>query len=108
MEVAKALIKKGSIVDAKALDGATPLYVACGKGHADIAAYLLSLGADKEVQVGNDRLTPINIASTKDFPDVVTLLAKHGALLSATDKNGLTVLHRTAAKVGYLIKKFLL
>lgn len=98
VEVVKVLLAKGSMIEAAASNGSTAVYVASAKGHAAVVQCLLQHKAKIEVLVGKDELSPLNIASTKNFPEVVKLLVANGASIESRDKNGLTILHRCSAK----------
>ena len=60
----------------------SPLNAALGKGHLDIALFLLDRGADGK-NVGEVDQTGLYIASSRGYADVVQSLIKHGADLDA-------------------------
>lgn len=93
-----SLIKKGANVNSNAKDFTTALYLACAKGHDMIARALLDAGADAEARVGTDELTALHIATARSQMLCSLTLISKGANIEAVDINGLTVLHRAAAK----------
>ena len=84
-EVVRLLIDRGADVDAKCGDRRgfnhvrwTPLCVAIYKDHPDIALLLLERGANMETR-SSQAQTPLYIASSRGFAEVVRLLINHGA-----------------------------
>ena len=59
-------------------NGATPLYIACDKGHVDAARLLLDKGAAVD-RAREDGWTPLRIAKSKGHSAVVALLKEWGA-----------------------------
>jgi ankyrin repeat protein len=47
MEVVRLLISEGADKENAASNGATPLLIACSKGHVEVVRLLLSEGGDK-------------------------------------------------------------
>jgi ankyrin repeat protein len=71
---------------------ATPLHLACDGGHAALAGYLLSRGADIEAaDVDGD--TPLHWAAYAGHCDVAELLLEKGADIEAKNSNEQTPLH---------------
>ena len=64
--------------------GITPLIAAVEASEGDIVAYLVSLGADKEI-VDKDGSTALTIAGKKDHDKIVTLLLRVGAACQEID-----------------------
>ena len=63
-------------------NGATPLYIACDKGHVDAARLLLERGAkidETSIFNGMEGVTPLHIASYGGHIEVVRLLLERGA-----------------------------
>ena len=79
-------------------DKSTPLHLASGKGHVDVARLLVEHGAEVTVQ-DNDGSTPLHFAVWAGNLDVARLLVDHGADVTAQDVHGSTPLHR-AVKEG--------
>lgn len=70
----------------------TPLHFACDGGHAGLAGYLLSRGADIEaVDVDGD--TPLHWAAFAGHCDVAELLLEQGADIESQNSNEQTPLH---------------
>ncbi|CAI8042326.1 Ankyrin repeat domain-containing protein 29, partial [Geodia barretti] len=66
---------RGSIVSNT---GATPLYIASGKGHSEVVDILLRNGAGVDRAL-NDGTTPLYIASQNGHSEVVDILLRNGA-----------------------------
>jgi ankyrin repeat protein len=113
-DVADLLLANKAEVNAKNLNGTTPLHVAASMGHKEIAESLLAHKADVNAR-DKDGLTPLGVAvqcgeiwdsSTVgpsqrliwDFKGVVELLLTHGADVNATNNQGETPLHLAVAK----------
>jgi ankyrin repeat protein len=84
----KILIDHGADVNtAGGREPVTPLYTAAYRGYKDIAAYLLSRGA--QVEGGNSHgYTPLSAASEQGHMGVVTLLLTHGAEANTESDRG--------------------
>ena len=78
-------------------DGSTALHYAAWKGHAEIAAFLLSSGCDVQCQNTNEHwgTTPLHAAAHANRPAIVELLIQAGADVNAKDLHGMTPLHHT-------------
>ena len=70
------MLEKGADVDRAMESGATPLYIACEKGHVDAARLLLEKGAEVD-RAMEDGYTPLRIAKLFDHSAVVALLEAH-------------------------------
>jgi ankyrin repeat protein len=72
------LLEQGAQVDSRNMLGDTPLHLAAGSGHADIASALLAARADKDAQnkFGD---TPLIVASRVGDATVVKALLAAGA-----------------------------
>ena len=77
--VADELVKHGADVSVKSKSGFTALMFAAQQGDAQSARILLDAKADPNEVIPKSGVTPLIIASSIGFPDVVTLLLEHGA-----------------------------
>jgi ankyrin repeat protein len=83
MDVAELLLAKGADVNAKTTDKEeTPLIWAAYYGYNDVAELLINKGADINVKDQLGR-TPMAVAKEKGRDEVLELLRKHGAEVSA-------------------------
>ena len=73
-------------------DNSTPLHLASGEGHVEVARFLVEHRASVTVQ-DKDGLTPLHWASLQGRVEVTCLLIEHGADVGIQDKAGLTPLH---------------
>ncbi len=81
IEVARLLVEKGADVNATEANGYTPLHVACGEQHVEMAKFLLSNGSVPSLKVrdawGNTPLI-LTVATRKEKAGWI--LIKHGAV----------------------------
>jgi TPR repeat protein len=80
MDALRALLEKGTDVNARTRTGGTALMCAAQEGHIDIAQVLLANGADVNAR-DNDNWTALMFATWKDHPNMVRLLLDKGAKL---------------------------
>jgi ankyrin repeat protein len=66
-------------------NGATPLFIACGKGHLEVVHALIQAGADLS-QARYDGATPLYTACQKGHLEVVHALIQAGADLNQGDR----------------------
>jgi ankyrin repeat protein len=87
-----------TLIDARDTDGSTPLHCAAWKGHKEVAALLLSHGADVNAQNANTHWggTPLHAAAHANQRAIAELLLQHGADSMARSCNGRTPLEETA------------
>jgi len=96
-EVERNIEKNKSLVIAESSDGYSPLALACWFGHYEVARFLLSKEAQMNFHVKNDtKATPLHLAVSAGFGDVVNLLLKSGAETNAKQQNDMTPLHIAA------------
>lgn len=72
-------LQKGADVNAKNVQGETPLHNACWYGHLEIVQSLLDLGADPNCQTTLSKETPLHWAARLRSPDIVAALLAAGA-----------------------------
>ncbi|XP_047128184.1 poly [ADP-ribose] polymerase tankyrase-2 isoform X1 [Hydra vulgaris] len=75
----------------------TPLHLAAGYNHVEVAEYLLEFGADVNAQ-DKGGLIPLHNASSYGHVDIAALLIKYKADVNATDRWLFTPLHEAAQK----------
>ena len=97
-----------SIVDinARNMDGLTPLHAAVSKGTLKHVKWALDLGADMR-SVDKERTSVLHLAATNDSEnreEILKFLLDSGADISATDEDGMTVLHYALCNVESLAK----
>jgi ankyrin repeat protein/peroxiredoxin len=93
------LIAEGTPVNGRDSLGGTPLHDAAWAGEKDVAAYLISKGAEVNARHTEGGSTPLHYAVLTNHPEVVELLLDHGADLKILYKTK-TALHLAAAS-GY-------
>ena len=67
------MLDNGADVNRATKDGVTPLWIACGRGHVDVARLMLKKGAEVD-QADNNGWTPWGVAKCGDHDAVVALL----------------------------------
>jgi len=77
----------------------TPLHIAARFGREDLAAILLSAGADPNARDKRGE-RPLHLAAEHGHPDVVRLLLRRGANLEAAGSMDRTALHAAADGLG--------
>jgi len=77
--------------------GNTPLHLASSHGHKDMAAMLLSCGAQVNVQ-DMDGDTPLHRAAASGSADIVDILLAGGARIDMQDSSGATPLYAAASE----------
>jgi len=75
----------------------TPLHLAAGYNHVEVAEFLLESGADVNAQ-DKGGLIPLHNASSYGHVDIAALLIKYKADVNATDRWLFTPLHEAAQK----------
>lgn len=99
-ELSELLIVSGANVNSRTNNGITPLRLnAESHYYADVAAVLLSKGADPNL-ADDDNRTPLNLAITKCHMATAELLISKGADVTTVDKLGMTALHRAVFSSG--------
>jgi ankyrin repeat protein len=93
----EALIDSGADVNARDLDGNTPLGCATLSNHATSAAFLLTHGADINSQDLKGWTALLDAVDTNNH-DVLRLLLRKGADITLTLNTGDTILHRAAER----------
>ncbi|CAL4083924.1 unnamed protein product [Meganyctiphanes norvegica] len=93
LEIAKALINGGSVVDQQRLDGQTALILAVRFDNLDMTNTLLDLGADTDIQ-DDEGKTAIHYAVERNLTEQAITLLLHGA-----DESIQTTAGETAADI---------
>jgi|JI10StandDraft_1071094.scaffolds.fasta_scaffold280093_2 ankyrin repeat protein len=76
----------------------TPLHVASGKGHADIAKLLIDNGANINSNSGKYNFTPLHLAASQGKLETVLVLLDKGCDKNLVhSENGWTALHHASA-----------
>ncbi|MFH1537311.1 MAG: ankyrin repeat domain-containing protein [bacterium] len=92
IQVVKLLVKTGSKLNAKSLDGNTPLHIAVKLFGCENAKVLLEAGASVDLMNGEGK-TPLQIA---DSNELRSILINHNADVFVRDDSDRTLLHRAA------------
>jgi len=103
----KRLLEKGVNVDLKDKDGDTLLISAIRRGHLDVAKVLIDSGADLEYHEKRNSWTPLIIAASWGYIDIVNKLIEHKADLNSQGQNGDTAMY-VACETKYDVIKLLL
>ena len=94
----RALLQKGSDVNAAHGDGMSALHWAAERGDTEMVEALVQAGAAVDAVTRIGHYTPLHVASTGGHAEVIERLARAGADVSATTSNsGATPLHLAAA-----------
>jgi ankyrin repeat protein len=98
-DVVKILLSRAQprSLNARDVDGWTPLAKACFNNRIDVVTLLLNEGADANICI-SEGLTPLHAASDQSHLEVVQLLLDNGADLNTQDQHGQTPLHSTISK----------
>lgn len=88
LPMVERLVKARAMVN---MPGWTPLIYAAFNGHAEVAAYLLTQGADIDARADNG-FTALIAAARGGHEEVVVLLLERGAALNAKDDRGETAM----------------
>ncbi len=87
----------GSALDAVVGNGVTPLHLAAATDQADIAALLISRGADTGA-TNSLGFTPLHWAASRDGVETMRVIIAGGADINAKARNDITPLHWAATK----------
>jgi len=98
VQAVRALVQQGADVNARGVDGTSPLHHAVSSDHLDVADLLLKAGANVAAA---DRygVTPLSLAALNGNASIIRRLLDAGADPNAADPTGETAL-MTAAKTG--------
>lgn len=91
IEIARALLARGAVVDAKNGDGVTPLMYAVALGQVEVAGLLLEAGANVTAK-NNAGRTPLMAAARNGQVEAARLLLQRGARAGDTDEDDKTAL----------------
>lgn len=94
-DLAKFLIQKGAVVDARTSDNWTPLHCAARRGHIGIAEILILKGAEVNAKA-SDLWTPLHFATRQGHIGVAELLIQKDAQVDAKSLEDLTSIHLAA------------
>ncbi|MBQ2760941.1 MAG: ankyrin repeat domain-containing protein [Mailhella sp.] len=95
-ETVQVLLSNGVSIKKTTTPYSSPLHGAVAKGNLKISKALIACGADVNhpITVAEDEsnFTPIHLAATNNFPEIVDLLIQKGADVTVKTSKGLTVL----------------
>ena len=85
-EIIKILLKYGVDINCRMIGGSTPLLLAVYNNHCDLVDEMIGkLEADPNLP-NNDGSTPMFIAASEGFNEIIKILLKHGAHVNMTDE----------------------
>jgi ankyrin repeat protein len=88
MDIAKVLLERGANVNSESPYGETPLFMAAGHGHEEMAVLLLGAGADVRRRRDPTCCTPLMAASLQGFLGMTRLILRHMRAAGLDDTNG--------------------
>lgn len=107
-KVKELLAKDPGLLQSKTEEGKTPLHMATGWGRAEIAKYLIGIGADINA-VNNNGGNPIHVAASQNQPECARILIAKGARINARQgRTGATPLMIAVMKGNYDVAKVLI
>jgi ankyrin repeat protein len=77
--IIKQLVQKGADINAKDYESNTPLHFACMYGHIEAVRLLIGMDAKPDVQASGLGRTPMKIAETNGYTEIVQILKDAGA-----------------------------
>eukprot|EP00730_Choanoeca_flexa_P003104 TRINITY_DN11290_c0_g1_i1.p3 TRINITY_DN11290_c0_g1~~TRINITY_DN11290_c0_g1_i1.p3 ORF type:complete len:148 (+),score=16.93 TRINITY_DN11290_c0_g1_i1:1308-1751(+) len=86
---AARLLQRGENVDARDIDGWTPLLYACCMGNERLVKTLLDFGASVNAITKTEAATPLHVACDHGHANVIDRLLQRGANIEAEAKVGL-------------------
>ncbi|KAG6991162.1 hypothetical protein G7Y79_00056g090430 [Physcia stellaris] len=95
-DVVKRLLDRGADIMARNSSGYTPLHDAAMEGSSEIVSMLLDSGSDVNITSNEYGETPLHIAVNNQDIETTVVLLKHGASLSARDREENTPIHFAA------------
>ena len=109
LPLVQRLVSMGGDVQSFDAKGATPLHWAALNNQTEVAAYLLSEGADPDAPNSVSLQTPLHWAAIHGYLDTIKLLLDEGgAALGKTDAQGFNALHHAVQYGQTLCAHFLL
>lgn len=98
----ESLLAHGADINEKSRNGTTPLQYVCFEGNTNMAALLISKGADLDLPGQIDSKgrswTPLMTAGNASHLEMIRLLLDHGARLEQTNNHGDTTLMEVAKR----------
>lgn len=86
-----------TLIEARSVDGFTPLHLACFFDRIEVVRLLLERSADPNVAAENlSEVCPIHSAAAARSTEIVRMLLEHGADANARQHGGWTALHTAA------------
>lgn len=92
-EVVEILLRNGEEVNAKDIDGKSPLHLAALINNLPIARRLIAAGANVNCKSNSLLTTPLHIAAHHGYKKMVALLLQHNAKVRSRNPKGPTPLH---------------
>lgn len=96
MTVVRLLAELGADMNKiSSINNATPVFVACLRGNAEMVQLVIELGGEPNVRTNED-VTPIQAAAQEGYADVVRTLVENGADINSPTDKGETPLYIAA------------
>jgi ankyrin repeat protein len=92
IDMVRLLLSHGANIDLLGADGIIPLYSATNGGHLEVVRLLLEAGSDINFHGGDNDMTPLMLAASSSFENILSFLLDKGANIHARDINGSTAL----------------
>ncbi|MBS1718077.1 MAG: ankyrin repeat domain-containing protein [Armatimonadetes bacterium] len=99
--------KHKELIDKQSPDGNTPLCLAVGMGHPDVAKMLLEHGADHNARSVIEGAGPMNSAAFGRNLQCIKVLVEHGVDVNMAETDGSVALHESALHGDLEIIKYL-
>ncbi|XP_040358376.1 transient receptor potential cation channel subfamily A member 1 [Ixodes scapularis] len=102
IKAVKLCLESGALISTQQHDLSTPVHLACAQGAIDIVKLMFSSQPDQKLHCltcsDAQQMTPLHCAAMFDHVELVEYLVSEGASMTATDKEGRSVILLAAAR----------